>query len=39
MSRQKPVYLRQKPILYFDENFPQPIVELVKGEQAGQDVL
>jgi hypothetical protein len=30
MSRQKPVYLRQKPILYFDENFPQPIVEPVR---------
>jgi len=30
MSRQKPVYLRQKPILYFDQNFPQPIVEPVR---------
>lgn len=30
MSRQKNTYLRQKPILYFDENFPRTIVELVR---------
>ncbi|MGD0799172.1 MAG: DUF5615 family PIN-like protein [Acidobacteriaceae bacterium] len=30
MPRKKNTYLRQKPILYFDENFPRPIFELIK---------